>query len=365
MQEAYLKASNINQEDEFGRAVSISNERCIVGAPTGDGGVVDSGTANVFLRTGSSWAAEYDLEASNPDPSDGFGAAVWIAGDSIIVGAPFEDSNATGVGGNQNNNTAVDSGAAYVFSRSGSTWTQDAYLKASNTSAAALFGEGVALTGDMALVGAEAGGTGGGAAYTFLRDSTTSMWSPDAFIPAPASGNFGVSVSASDYWAVVGAFMQGAGAAYVYDLAASVQYCTAGTSASGCQAIISSQGHASATALSGFSLITSNVEGQKDGLYFFGTNGRQANSWGNGTSYQCVVPPVTRTPVVSGTGTVGMCDGQTVVDLNALWCPSCLFPQKNPGVGALVQAQLWYRDPMNTSNQTTSFSDAIEFPVKP
>ena len=68
-------------------------------------------------------------------------------------------------------------------------------------------------------------------------------------------------------------------------------YCTAGTSASGCQALIGASGKASATAASGFSLLIAGVEGQKDGLYFFGTNGRQANSWGNGTSYVCVIPP--------------------------------------------------------------------------
>jgi len=59
------------------------------------------------------------------------------------------------------------------------------------------------------------------------------------------------------------------------------------------------------------------------------------------------------------------CDGSFFQDLNALWCPSCPKPGHNPGAGATVQAQLWYRDPANTSNQTTSLSDAIEFVVAP
>jgi hypothetical protein len=142
-------------------------------------------------------------------------------------------------------------------------------------------------------------------------------------------------------------------------------YCTAGTSASGCQALLAATGTPSATATSGFSLLASGVEGQKDALYFFGTNGKQANSWGNGTSYQCVVPPVTRAGTLSGSGTIGTCDGSFAQDLNALWCPSCPKPQKNPGAAAVVQAQLWYRDPLSTSNQTTSLSDAIEFVVSP
>ena len=144
-----------------------------------------------------------------------------------------------------------------------------------------------------------------------------------------------------------------------------VSYCTAGTSANGCQATLSSVGTASASASSGFSLDAATVEGAKDGLYFFGTNGRQANTWGSGTSFQCVVPPVNRAGLLTGNGTAGLCDGSFSQDLNALWCPTCPKPQKNPGAGTVVQAQLWYRDPQNTSNQTTSLSDAVEFLVAP
>lgn len=101
----------------------------------------------------------------------------------------------------------------------------------------------------------------------------------------------------------------------------------------------------------------------KDGLFFFGTSGRQANPWGNGTSYQCVAPPVTRAGLLTGTGTSSQCDGAFSQDLNALWGSTCPKPTKDPGAGVTAQAQLWYRDPQNTSNQTTSSSDAIELPV--
>jgi hypothetical protein len=144
-----------------------------------------------------------------------------------------------------------------------------------------------------------------------------------------------------------------------------LRYCTAGTSASGCQATLSATGAASASASTGFTVATASVEGSKDGLYFFGANGRQANSWGSGTSYQCVIPPVSRGGLLTGSGTTGLCDGSFTQDLNALWCPTCPKPFKNPGAGAVVQAQLWYRDPGSTSNQTTSLSDAIEFCVGP
>lgn len=139
-------------------------------------------------------------------------------------------------------------------------------------------------------------------------------------------------------------------------------YCTAGTSASGCQALLSASGTASATAPSGFTLSASTVEGQKDGLFFFSANGQQAAPWYGSTSFQCVVPPVIRTPSLPGTGTVGECDGLTIIDLNALWWN---VPNKNPGGGAAINAQFWYRDPLNSSGTTTSLSNAIHIEVCP
>jgi hypothetical protein len=144
-----------------------------------------------------------------------------------------------------------------------------------------------------------------------------------------------------------------------------VVYCTAGTSASGCVASISASGTPSATAASGFTLDCASVEGDKDGQFFFGANGQQANPWGNGTSFQCVVPPVKRGTLQLGAGTPGACDGTFAQDLNALWCPTCPKPGHNPGAGTQVQVQLWHRDPQNTSNQTTSLSNALEAFVGP
>jgi hypothetical protein len=135
-------------------------------------------------------------------------------------------------------------------------------------------------------------------------------------------------------------------------------YCTAGTSALGCIAAIGYAGAPSGSLPSGFSATTTGVEGQVNGLFFFGTNGRQANPWGNGTSMQCVVPPVVRTPLQTSTGTPSACDGTFAYDLNTHW--NVTKPQTNPGAGALVQIQTWFRDPFNTSNQTTSLSDALE-----
>jgi hypothetical protein len=141
-----------------------------------------------------------------------------------------------------------------------------------------------------------------------------------------------------------------------------VNYCTAGTSASGCQAVLSSTGTPSATAASGFVVQAGDVEGSKQALYYWGTNGRQANPWGNGTSWRCVEPPAFRSPPLVSSGAAGTCDGTVAFDLTARWQEK---PASNPGAGTLTQLQLWYRDPQSTSNQTTSLSDALEFTTCP
>ena len=141
-----------------------------------------------------------------------------------------------------------------------------------------------------------------------------------------------------------------------------VAYCTAGTSAAGCTALMSAAGIPSATLPTGFVVSSGSVEGSINGLFFFGVNGQQANPWGNGTSFQCVVPPVFRGGTLVASGTSGVCNGSFQQDLNARWTAK---PAQNPGAGATVGIQLWYRDPLSTSNQTTSLSDAYEVSVQP
>jgi hypothetical protein len=143
-QEAYLKSPNVGEGDRFGRSVAVWGDTAVIGAHVdllvlhgangeGGSGADGSGAAYVFVRSGTNWVLQAILKASNADPFDYFGSSVAIWGDTIVVGAVGESSNATGVNGNQNNNSADGSGAAYVFVRNGTNWTQQAYLKASNT----------------------------------------------------------------------------------------------------------------------------------------------------------------------------------------------------------------------------------------
>ncbi len=134
-----------------------------LGVSVPENGVVQRGTAlvndvvdscsDVFGVTCQQFEWDY-LKASNTGGGDLFGHSVALSGDTLAVGAYRESSAATGVNGDQDSNSASDSGAVYVFVRSGGIWSQQAYLKASNTGASDRFGISLALSGDTLAVGA-------------------------------------------------------------------------------------------------------------------------------------------------------------------------------------------------------------------
>lgn len=233
-QEAYLKASNAGAYDNFGGAVAISGDTIVVGArwegssATGVNGNQNnnsspySGAAYVFIRHDGIWTQEAYLKASNAEANDTFGSAVAISEDTVIVGAPQEDSSAKGVDLDPSNNQAADSGAAYVFVRNAGVWTQQAYLKASNTGAQDAFGGAVGISGDTVIVGAvweDSAATGvnrpqnnelspdSGAAYIFVRNG--GAWTQQAYLKSASTNrgmrdSFGYSVSVAGDLAVVG-----------------------------------------------------------------------------------------------------------------------------------------------------------------
>ncbi|WP_428261618.1 cadherin-like beta sandwich domain-containing protein [Haliangium sp.] len=166
VQEAYLKASNAGADDQFGNSIALDGDLLAVGADReasadtgvdadqGGDGAPDSGAVYVFRRSGTSWVQEAYLKASNTGAGDHFGTSVSLAGDFLAVGADQEDSAATGIDGEQANDSTPDSGAVYLFRRSGASWVQEAYLKASNTGRGDLFGDAVAVSGDTLAIGA-------------------------------------------------------------------------------------------------------------------------------------------------------------------------------------------------------------------
>jgi hypothetical protein len=233
VQQAYVKASNTDAGDGFGNAVALSADGNTLAVSAGGEGVgedsaavgidgiqtdntaVDSGAAYVFTRTGTTWSQQAYVKASNTDAGDRFGFALALAadGNTLAVGAPDESSVATGIDGNQGDNTLASSGAVYVFTRTAAVWSQQAYVKASNTDAGDTFGESVALseTGDTLAVGAineDSAATGidgnqtsnsstaSGAIYVFAR--AAGVWAQQAYVKASNTGGgdkFGVTVA--------------------------------------------------------------------------------------------------------------------------------------------------------------------------
>ena len=216
-QQAYLKASNPSTVASFGGAVSVSGDTLAVGAI----GVNPSGAVYVFVRNGTTWSQQATLQASNAAIANQFGNTVALSGDTLAVGSPFESSGATGINGNQNNDSAPSSGAVYVFQRTGQTWAQRAYVKASNAEAFDHFGTSLGLSGGTLAVGAtgeSSGATGvngnqndnsadaSGAVYVFQRTGQT--WAQQAYLKPPTRGPqqiFGKSLSVSDNTLATGA----------------------------------------------------------------------------------------------------------------------------------------------------------------
>jgi trimeric autotransporter adhesin len=164
-QDAYIKAAVPGQGDFFGVSVSVSGNNLAVGAMLEDSSATgvdgdqtsndrpNSGAAYLFRRQGGDWAQTAYLKASNSGNDDRFGAAVLLSGNRLAVGAPREASAATGVNGDQSDNSLARSGAAYLFRRTGQDWAQEAYVKASNPDINDQFGTELEVDGDTLIVG--------------------------------------------------------------------------------------------------------------------------------------------------------------------------------------------------------------------
>ena len=216
-QQAELTAADGATGDSFGMSVALSGDTALVGAlDHSTAGKTDAGAAYVFVRSGTTWTQQVELTATDGAAQDAFGFSVALSGDTALVGSYQHDT-----AGKQY------AGAAYVFVRSGTTWTQQVELTATDGAAQDSFGFSVALSGDTALVGAPSH-TGSkeiqaGAAYLFVRSGTT--WTQQAELTAADGATadaFGFSVALSGDTVLVSAVnhstagKEDAGAAYVY-----------------------------------------------------------------------------------------------------------------------------------------------------
>ncbi|YCO00524.1 FG-GAP repeat protein [Vibrio sp. VNB-15] len=230
-QQSYIKSSNSDFIDAFGFSIALSSDgsTMLVGAP-GEGSAAQtingtqsdntgslSGAAYLFERQNNLWTQTDYLKASNTDKQDSFGYDVALSANGLlaIVGAPGEDSNTSQINGDQTDNSHSNSGAVYVFSNNGTTWSQESYLKAINNDKEDQFGYSVStnLDGTVIAVGAfkeasdsETNGNdadnsalASGAAYVYHKEQ--SQWVNKAYIKAAnsdASDQFGTDVQLSN-----------------------------------------------------------------------------------------------------------------------------------------------------------------------
>ncbi len=209
VQQAKLTAQDGSESDHFGNAVAISGDYAIVGADLDDDNGDSSGSAYIFKWDGMQWTQQAKLTPSDGVAGDHFGRAVAISENHAVVGAYLNDDDGDG------------SGSAYVFRRDGETWLQQDKLTASDGGWHHFFGESVSLSGEYILVGAS--GNGPGAAYIFRQDDESGWLQQDKLTPCNGTDGdeFGISVSLSGNYAVVGADEDtekgtSAGAAYIF-----------------------------------------------------------------------------------------------------------------------------------------------------
>ncbi len=410
-QQAVLEAQDAPLDRWFGGSVAIDGDTAIVGAPFDDNGGnnFNSGAAYVFVRSGTTWTQEAKLLASDTFDLRWFGHSVTVDGDTAVIGAPFHDNAgiATGaaygftraagvwtqdpimtasdafagdffgwsvslsgsvvaIGADLDDDMGVDSGTAYVFERQFSAWPERALLKASDGETGDGFGASLAVSGPNAWVGAfydDDAGTDAGAAY--LYTGSGSSWAEDSKTTGSDTATddwFGYAVAASGSTLLAGAPYDDdtggdGGAAFVFEVGPHVAiYCTAKTSSLGCVPSIGSAGVPGFSEPGPFDVTCVQVNSSKNGIFFYGLNGRASFPFQGGI--MCAQPPLKRTPVQNSGGSPppGDCTGTFTFDFNA-WAQGGSEPNVVPG--SQVNGGWWFRDPQ--ASFTTGLSNAIEF----
>ena len=197
-QQAKLVASDGLASDYFGTFVALAGDTVVVGASGDDHAFTDAGSAYVFTRSGTTWTQRAKLTAGDAAAGDGFGAGVAIDGGTIAVSSPYDDD----LGSN--------SGSVYVYTGSGATWTQQAKLTASDGAAGDILGAySVVVDGNTLVAGSmkdDDKGTDSGSAYVFKRSGST--WTQQAKLTASdgqAGDQFGNDVDLDGHTLTIGA----------------------------------------------------------------------------------------------------------------------------------------------------------------
>lgn len=190
-QQQKLLPGDTAPQHNLGAAVAVSGNTAVLGAPDDDPIGLGSGSAYVFVRSGTLWSLESKLSPADGAIGDHFGASIAITGDTAVVGAPGDDVS------------GQESGSAYVFVRSGGAWSLQQKLLHGDDGEGDAFGTSVAVGEDRVVVGAPGDDGGKGSAYVFVRSGTT--WSLDQKLSSTDQNDgFGNSVAIWEDTVVVG-----------------------------------------------------------------------------------------------------------------------------------------------------------------
>jgi hypothetical protein len=333
-----------------GYALAIDGDTILVGSPTGSSAVTAS--VDVYVRNGTTWVGQTHLIS----PSTGltlFGNAVAVDGDTALVSEPAANGF---------------SGRVHAFLRTGSSWALQQVLVPAGVASGDWFGEfAIGLAGDEAAISSpfsDAAGTNSGATHHFVRNGTT--WSEVATLRgSQTTADDQAGATAFDGTTIVvgaaGAGHSGAfdaGEVYAFAVTPAIStYCTGKLNSQGCVPHVNVCGRSSASASSGLLLTCHGVIDQTSGVLFYGY-ASQSTPFQQGTL--CVRPPLRRTPVQLSIPVItnGPCRAVFQLDFNALTSTGS-DPLLVPG--ANVYSQWWMRDPGSAT--TTGLSDAASFTV--
>jgi hypothetical protein len=350
-QQAQLLASDATDHRRFGTSVAVDGDWAIVGAPSDYSGV--AAQVYAFARSGGVWSEQQIL--STLGGHDWFGYSLALDRDTALISAPLAN---------------IYRGRVDAYTRSGSTWTFQQSFAPTNVQIQDWFGTyAPGLVGDVVVIsssGSDVLGTDSGAAYVFARSGST--WSQVRELRGSQTNAYDeIGPTAFDGRTIVigapGAVQAGfgeVGEAYAFELTPGIDtYCTGKPNSMGCIPFVNACGGPSASSNSGFVITCFKVLDGKNGLMFYGYAPNSAPFQG-GTL--CVQPPTRRTPVQLAQNVVsnGSCRSVFTLDFNA-WIASGVDPLLVPG--ANVYAQWWMRDPASAS--TTGLSNGVTFAIGP
>ena len=196
VQQAKLFDADSASNSYFGHTVAIDGDTVVVGAPGGPT-TYGPGAAYIYVRSNGLWSLQQRILAADGSDLDQFGYAVALSGDTLLVGAPSDSPG-----------TPYGQGSAYVYTRTGGVWSQQAKFTETVPAVAHYFGSSVALQGDTAMVGVPSANAYRGAVEVFVRDA--GAWTRQARLVAAdgeAGDQFGASIAVHGDTVAVGAFL--------------------------------------------------------------------------------------------------------------------------------------------------------------